>query len=144
MSDFERGQTGSFEFQDEGAVLSPVETDLFLKRLNNELGMAQLRVRQARRKEIVAERAFMESRTPLLLDEDVPEVGRRAGQVTQKQQDAWFAARLPEEYWTLRSAQVERRNAVDYAIQVRDQMEIMRSLNKNASIHMETYRGGGR
>lgn len=141
MTVFERGQTGSFEFIDEGAVLTPVDTDLFLKRLNNELGMAQLRVRQARRKELVAERAFTEAKVPLMLDETYPEVGRRVGQATQKQQDEWLAARVPEAYWALRSAQVERRNAVDYANQVRDQMEIMRSLNKNANVMYDTHRG---
>ncbi|MEU8199543.1 hypothetical protein AB0C10_37740, partial [Microbispora amethystogenes] len=91
MSVFERGETGSFEFVDEGSVLTPVETEMFLKRLNNELGRAQLAVRKARRHELDCEQKYMTGRAPLLLHEDCPQVGRRAGEATQKQQDAWLA-----------------------------------------------------
>lgn len=142
MSVFERGETGSFEFVDEGAILTPVETDRFLRRLNNELGMAQLAVRRARSRELDCVRKFMTARAPLLLDPDCPKVGRRAGETTQRQQDEWLAERIPAEYWAWKQAEVERRNAVDYADQVKNQVEIMRSLNVNAKAIYDTYRGG--
>ena len=141
---FARGETGSFEFLDEGAVLTPVETDRFLRRLNNELAYAQLAVRRARKHEIACLQRYLEARAPWLLDPDCPKVGRRAGETTQRQQDEWLAERIPNEYWAWKTAEVERRNAVDYADQVRNQMEIMRSLNRNAHALYDSYRGGAR
>ena len=110
---FQRAESGSFEFLSEDVVLTPVDTDVFLRRLNNELGRSQLAVKRAREAELQAEYAYMTARAPLLLDEDCPEVGKRAGQVSQKVQDQWFADRIPNQYWALRAAKVERQNAVD-------------------------------
>lgn len=143
MSGFEKGEAG-FQFKDVNEVLTPVETERYLKLLNNELGFAQLAVRRAREAELTAEHAYMEARTPLLLDEDCPQSDRNTGRVTQKTVDAWFAARIPSPYWALRGATVDRQNAVSYARQVQDQMEIARSLNSNAKTFYATYQGGGR
>lgn len=141
---FGRGPSGGFEFLDEGAVLSPVETDRFLRKLNNELAWAHLRVRQARAAELQREEQFARARVPLLLDDDVPKVGTRAGEVTKATQDQWFADRLPDPYWALRSARAARQNAIDYARVVADQVEIMRSLNSNAKTIYDTSTGVGR
>lgn len=143
MSVFARSEeTGSFEFLSADVVLTPVDTDVFLKLLNNELGRSQLAVKRARIAELDAERAYLEARTELLVDEEPPEVGRRAGQVSQKEQDAWFAERIPAPYWALREARITRANAVDYAWQVKAQVELMRSLNVNAKAMYDSYRGG--
>lgn len=145
MSVFARNEeTDSFEFLSADVVLTPADTDVFLKLLNNELGRSQLKVKRAREAELDAERAYLEARSGLLLDEEAPEVGRRAGQVSQKEQEAWFAQRIPEPYWTLREARIARQNAVDYAWQVKAQVELMRSLNVNAKAMYDSYRGGGR
>ncbi|WP_214103171.1 hypothetical protein [Acrocarpospora catenulata] len=145
MSDvFARGRSGSFEFIDADAVLTPVETDAFLRRLNNELAWAHLAVRTARAREVECEKAFMVAKAPVLLEEEVPKVGNRAGEMNKTAADAWWAERLPEPYWALRSSQLERRNAQDYATLVQNQVEIMRSLNVNAKAIYESYRGGGR
>ncbi|MER6575767.1 hypothetical protein [Nonomuraea sp. NPDC001023] len=141
---FQKTEGGSFEFLSEDAVLTPADTDVFLRRLNNELGRSQLAVKRAREAELHAEYEYMTARAPLLLDPDCPEVGKRAGQVSQKTQDQWFAVRVPDEYWALRAATVERQNATDYAWQVKAQVELMRSLNVNAKAMYDTYRGGGR
>jgi hypothetical protein len=141
---FQKTESGSFEFLSEDVVLTPADTDVFLKRLNNELGRSQLAVKRAREAELQAEYAYMTARAPLLLDPDCPEVGKRAGQVSQKAQEQWFADRIPDEYWTLRAARVERQNATDYAWQVKAQVELMRSLNVNAKAMYDNYRGGGR
>ena len=138
---FDRGPSGALEFINEDTVLTPEETERYLKRLNNELVLAQLAVRKARERELKAYRAFLEARAPYLLDEECPKVGRRAGEVTQRQQDEWLAQRIPNEYWGWKTAELERRNAVDYAEQVRRQVEIMRSLNANAKAIYESYRG---
>jgi hypothetical protein len=135
-------ETGSFEFLSADVVLTPADTDVFLKLLNNELGRAQLKVKRAREAELAAERAYLEARTVLLVDEEAPEVGRRAGQVSQQEQDAWFAERIPDPYWALREARIVRANAVDYAWQVKAQVELMRSLNVNAKAMYDSYRGG--
>ncbi|SEN88679.1 hypothetical protein [Nonomuraea pusilla] len=146
MTDVFQRREGGFEFISEDAVLTPADTDVFLKRLNNELARAQLNVMRARDAEVQAEKAYMEARTKYLFDsgEEPPEVGRRAGQVSQKQADEWFAVRISAEYWALREARVVRTNAVDYAWQVKTQVELMRSLNVNAKALYDTPSGGGR
>lgn len=135
---FQKTESGSFEFISEDAILTPADTDVYLKRLNNELGRSQLAVKRARHDELNAERAYMQARAALMMREQAPEVGRRAGQVSQKQQDEWFAVRINQEYWTLREARVVRQNAVDYAWQVKAQVELMRSLNVNAKAMYDT------
>ena len=133
---------GGFEFIDEDAILTPVQTDRYLKQLHNELGRAQLEVKKARRRELDRTKAYLEARAPLLLDEDCPEVGRGAGQVSAKERDAWFSLRIPEEFWDLKEAALDRANAVDYLWQVKDQVRVMQSLNKNAKAMYDTERGG--
>ena len=135
---FQKTESGSFEFISEDAILTPADTDVFLKRLNNELGRSQLALKRAREAELQAEYAYMTARAPLLLAEDCPEVGKRAGQVSQKAQEQWFADRVPDEYWTLRAARVERQNAHDYVWQVKAQVELMRSINVNAKAMYDT------
>lgn len=137
---FQRGESGAFEFISEDAVLTPADTDVYLKRLNNELARAQLNLMRARDAEIQAEKSYLEARAVYLLnsDEEPPEVGRRAGQVSQKQQDEWYAVRISKEYWALREAKVVRANATDYVWQVKAQVELMRSLNVNAKALYDT------
>lgn len=129
---FQKTAEGSFEFVSEDAILTPADTDVFLKRLNNELGRSQLALKRAREAELHAEFEYMTARAPLLLDPDCPEVGKRAGQVSQKTQEQWFAVRIADEYWAYRTATVERQNASDYVWQVKTQVELMRSINVNA------------
>jgi hypothetical protein len=137
---FQRAESGSFEFLSEDVVLTPADTDVFLKRLNNELARAQLRLMRARDAEVAAEKAYLTARTVYLMEsgEEMPEVGRRAGQVSQKQQDEWCAVRISAEYWALREARVVRQNASDYVWQVKTQVEVMRSLNVNAKALYDT------
>lgn len=143
MDVFQSSESG-FQFISEDTILTPVDTDVYLRRLNNELGLSQLAVMKAREAELAAERAYLEARSQLILDEDPPEVGRRAGQVSQKTQDEWFAARISDEYWAMREAKVVRANAVDYAWQVKAQIDLMRSLNVNSRAIYDSYSGGGR
>lgn len=137
---FQRGESGAFEFISEDTVLTPADTDVYLKRLNNELARAQLNLMRARSAEIQAEKTYLEVRSVFLLEssEEPPEVGRRAGQVSQKQFDEWFAVRISKEYWALREAKVVRQNAFDYALQVKAQVDLMRSLNVNAKALYDT------
>lgn len=135
---------GGYTFIDTATVLTPTETELFLKLLHNELGKAQLAVKKARDEEVNAEEAYARARLPLLADEDCPDRERRNGRVTQKQVDAWFADRIPDEHKALRRAQVVRRNAVGYASVVKDQVQVMRSLNSLAKVFYEEHRGGPR
>ncbi|TYB69654.1 hypothetical protein FXF51_05700 [Nonomuraea sp. PA05] len=136
---FQRSEAG-FQFISEDAVLTPADTDVYLKRLNNELARAQLNLMRARDAEVTAERAFLEARTAYLFatSEEPPEVGRKAGQVTQKQADEWYAVRISKEYWAFREAKVIRQNASDYVWQVKTQVEVMRSLNVNAKALYDT------
>ncbi|MFD9950848.1 hypothetical protein ACFWYW_19700, partial [Nonomuraea sp. NPDC059023] len=61
---FQKGASGSFEFLSEDAVLTPAATDMFLRRLNNELGLSQLAVKRAREAELQAEYNYMTARAP--------------------------------------------------------------------------------
>jgi hypothetical protein len=135
---FEKTESG-FQFRSADEVLSPPETDVFLKQLHNELGLAQLAVRKARRAELDAYQAYLTARKPLELEIDWP--GERA---TEKVREAWVAGRIPEVFWAYKDAALARQNAVDYAWQVKAQAKLMQSINNNAKAGFETYRGGGR
>lgn len=143
MTVFERRE-GGFQFVEEGEVLTPPETDRFLRLLNNELVTAGLAVRKARRVELDRFQEYSAARKSHELDPDCPEVGSGAGKVTAKAEEAWFERRIPDPYWAWKNAVLERQNAAAYMSQVSKQVEIMRSLNKNATDHFSTYRGGGR
>lgn len=143
MSNFEKAESG-FVFHEPGEVLTPAETDRFLQMLSNELGFAGLAVRKARRIELDRFKDYSDARKEHELDPECPEVGRGVGQVTQKAEEAWFERRIPVPYWAWKNAVLERQSAAGYADQVSKQVEIMRSLNKNATEHFATYRGGGR
>ncbi|MFD1546921.1 hypothetical protein [Nonomuraea guangzhouensis] len=143
MTTFEK-RDGGFQFLEEGDVLTPPETDRFLRLLNNELATAGLAYREARRVELDRFKDYSDARKPHELHPDCPEVGRGAGQVTAKAEEAWFERRIPDPYWAWKNAVLERQNAGAYMSQVGKQVEIMRSLNKNATDHFGTYRGGGR
>lgn len=143
MTGFEK-RDGGFQFLEEGESLTPPETERFLRLLNNELVVAGRAVREARRVELDRFKEYSDARKPHELDPDCPEVGRGAGQVTAKAEEAWFERRIPEPYWAWKNAVLARQNAGAYMSQVSKQVEIMRSLNKNANDHFGTYRGGGR
>lgn len=137
MSNFEKTESG-FQFKSADEILSPVETDRYLKLLNNELGIAQLGVKKARQAELNAYQAYLMARKPLELDDDYPE-GER---VTEKVREQWVAARIPGPFWEWKQAVLDRQNAVDYAWQVKTQSKLMQSINNNAKAAYESYRGG--
>ncbi|MEU8151700.1 hypothetical protein [Nonomuraea sp. NPDC048901] len=144
MSEVFQYTESGYTFIDTATVLTPDQTELFLKLLHNELGKAQLAVKKTRDAELDAEEAYLKARLPLLAEEDCPDRERRSGRVTQKQVDAWFADRITAEHQALRRAQVDRRNAVSYAGVVKDQVQVMRSLNSLAKVFYEEHRGGPR
>lgn len=145
MSEIFDRKDGGFVFIDEGAVLSPVQTDRFLKLLNNELNFAHRDVRNAREEELRCFQEYLTARKPHEVDPDCPEVGTGVGKVTEKARELWFEARIPKPYWAWKQAVLARQNAQDYARQVDKQVRIMQSLNNNAKLGYETYpRGGGR
>lgn len=141
MSGFEKDEAG-FQFVDAGAVLTPVETDRFLKLLNNELGLAQLAVRRSRHTELDCFKAYLIARKPHESDPDCPDAGRGAGQVAERVRELWFEARIPTEYWAWKDAVLARQDAVEYAWQVKTQVKLMQSINNNAKVGYESYRGG--
>lgn len=143
MTSFEKTEDG-FQFIEEGDVLTPPETDRFLRLLNNELAVAGRACRDARNVELARFREYSQARKQHELDPDCPDVGRGGGQVTAKAEEAWFERRIPEPYWAWKEAVLSRQNAAAYMSQVSKQVEIMRSLNKNATEHFATYRGGPR
>ena len=140
---FEKGESG-FEFVDEDTILTPVQTERFLKQLHNEIGRAQLELRKARREEAEKFRLYLTARKPFEVEPDCPEVGRGVGQVTEKARELWFEARIPKQYWAWKEAVLIRQNAADYVWQVKKQTEIMQSINANNRLMYTTFPGGGR
>ncbi|ETK36175.1 hypothetical protein [Microbispora sp. ATCC PTA-5024] len=134
---FDRGETGGLEFIQEGEALTTVETEAFLKRLNNELVLSQLAIRRARTHAANCKKAYEMRRIPLLLSAECPPVGRGVGEVTVAERDAWINNRIMAEYQALNDAKIALENAIDYGWQVKDQVRIMQSLNNNAK---EIYR----
>ncbi|GIH26006.1 hypothetical protein Aph01nite_43160 [Acrocarpospora phusangensis] len=131
-----------FQFRNPGEVLSPFETNAYLQLLTNAIGRAQLELRRARRGEADAEEKYHRAKAPY--NDNAPEVGTRAGQVSQKARDAWFADRLPDEFLALRRATAARQAAWDFVDALKVQSMLMGGLNKTALvIETITTRGGG-
>lgn len=142
IATFDRGEDGAFVFASEDEVLTPADTDTFLKRLNNELVRAQREVRLARRASADATKAYKKLRAPLLLSQDCPEVGRGAGLVTVEYRDAWINKQISDAYWAHRDALTALEEADGYMWLVKDQVRVMQSLNNNAKAIYTTDRGG--
>ncbi|WP_030506414.1 hypothetical protein [Microbispora rosea] len=144
MSAFERGESGSYEFVDPDAVLTPVEAERFLKLLHNAVSFATRDLRNARNEELQCFKAYLTARKPHELDPDCPEVGTGVGKVSAKVQELWFERRVPEEYWAWKSAVIVRQDAAEYARQLDKQVRILQSLSSLAKLGYETYPRGGR
>lgn len=137
MTAFEKTESG-FQFTSADEVLSPAATDVFLKQLSNELGLAQLAVHRAREAELAAYQAYLTARKPLELEDDWP--GEKS---TERSREVWAAGRIPDVFWAYKHAALARQNAVDYAWQVKAQAKLMQSINNNAKAGFESFRGGG-
>lgn len=144
MSEFARGESGSYEFVDPDAVLTPVEAERFLKLLHNAISFATRDLRNARDAELEAFKNYLQARKPYELQEDCPEVGRGVGQVTEKTRELWFERRVPDQFWAYKDAVTARQNASEYARQLDKQVRIMQSLSSLAKLGYETYPRGGR
>lgn len=109
------------------ATLTPADVDRYLRRLSNALAFAERDLRQARRREVDAEQRYAEAKQPLLLDPDCPDPTRSG--VSQKTQEEWLGARVPDEYWAFRRAKVVRQNAEDHGRRLDGQIRCIQSIN---------------
>lgn len=116
--------------------LSPAQTDRLLKEILNELGRARLALRDARRKEAVAEKAWQDKRIPLVMGEACPKPSRSTG-VTKEDRETWLIHNATKEYWDFRGAKVVRECAEDYMRMLREQVSVLQSLNANARTSYE-------
>lgn len=144
MSEFERGESGSYEFVDPDALLTPIQAERYLKLLHNAISFAVRDLRNARNAELEAFEAYLKARKPYEFEPDCPEVGRGVGQVTEKTRELWFEKRVPEKYWAYRRSVTDRQNASEYARQLDKQVRILQSLSSLAKIGYETYPRNGR
>ncbi len=126
----------AFEPIDPDIELSPIETDRLLRQILNELGLARLALRDARRKEAVADKAWQEKRIPLQLSTDCPQPSRGSG-ITAADRETWLINEASEAYWAYRGAEVVRKCAEDYLRTLREQVSVLQSLNANARTSYE-------
>lgn len=116
-----------FEPIDLDAALTPHDVDRYLRRLHNELYIAERALRESRYKEVQALKAYSEAKQPYLLDPECPDTSRSG--VTKTAQEEWISARVPEEYWTYQGAKVVRMNAQSYARRLDSQVKCLQSIN---------------
>lgn len=109
------------------ATLTPVDVDRYLRRLSNALAYSERELRLARAAEVDAEQEYAEAKQPYLLDPECPDPTRSG--VSQKTQEAWLGARVPEQYWAYRRAKVVRMNAQDHAKRLDGQVRCIQSIN---------------
>ncbi len=141
---FQKGESGSFEFVDADAVLTPVQTERLLKLLYNEVSFASRDLRKVRDDELARLQEYLAARKPFERDPDCPEVGRGVGQVTAKAQELWFERRVPGPFWAWKKAVLARRNVQEYGWQLDKQVRILQSLSSLAKLGYAAYPGGGR
>lgn len=116
-----------FEPIDLDAALTPHDVDRYLRRLNNEVYIAERALRESRIKEIQALKRYSEAKQPFLLDPECPDTNRSG--VTKTAQEEWIGARVPEEYWAYQGAKVVRMNAQSYAKRLDSQIKCLQSIN---------------
>jgi hypothetical protein len=117
-----------FVFLQPGVHLTPAEVEEFLEKLNNEIANSQRALVSARNRELQAKEIYEKERDRLLLSDDCPHVGRRDGDVTVAERDAWINTRIPDELWMYRTVKREREDAESYVWAIKDQIEVLRSL----------------
>jgi hypothetical protein len=145
MSDtFTRAPRGGFVLTTPGMPLRPDQTDALLQNLNNELERTAGLVEQARTNLAAAQKAHKKAEARLLLSPNSPRVGRTAGAVTAAERDAWVFLETADLWDAVQDAEVLLAVATDNAWKVNHQVSVAQSLNKNATEHFATYRGGGR
>jgi hypothetical protein len=102
-----------------------------MKRLYNELAFARLALRESRRNEVKALKAYSEARNPLRFDPECPEPSRSTG-VTKADREEWINAKIADLYWAHQGAKVVRESAEDYSRQLREQVKCVQSIGANA------------
>ena len=128
-----------FEPIDLDAALTPHDVDRYLRKLHNELYVAERALRESRIKEIQALKAYSEEKQPLLLDPECPDTSRSG--VTLTAQEEWISGRIPDLYWAYKGAKVVRMNAQSYAKRLDSQIKCLQSIN---SIVKQMYDLAGR
>lgn len=116
-----------FEPIDLDAALTPHDVDRYLRRLHNELYIAERALRESRYKEIQALKAYSEAKQPWLLDPECPDTSRSG--VTKTAQEDWISGKIPDPYWTYQGAKVVRMNAQSYAKRLDGQIKCLQSIN---------------
>lgn len=116
-----------FEPIDLDAALTPHDVDRYLRRLHNELYIAERALRESRYLEVQALKAYSEAKQPFLLDPDCPDTSRSG--VTKTAQEEWISARIPDLYWAYQGAKVVRMNAQSYARRLDGQIKCLQSIN---------------
>lgn len=116
-----------FEPIDLDAALTPHDVDRYLRRLHNELYIAERALRESRYKEVQALKAYSEAKQPFLLDPGCPDTSRSG--VTKTAQEEWISAKIPDLYWTYQGAKVVRMNAQSYAKRLDSQIKCLQSIN---------------
>ncbi|BAL87358.1 hypothetical protein AMIS_21380 [Actinoplanes missouriensis 431] len=109
--------------------LTPAQIEAKLRRLVNDLTLAQSSLRAARDAEVDAKHAFESARRKALLSDDCPKVTR--GGYTTAERDAWVAEQAAVLERTFDLAEANRKAAEDYLRTLRDQSMIVMALGKS-------------
>jgi hypothetical protein len=109
--------------------LTPAQIEAKLRRLVNDLALAQSALREARDAEVDAKHAYEAKSRKALLSDECPKVTR--GGFTTAERDAWVSEQAAAEEKVYDLAEARRKAAEDYLRTLRDQSMIVMALGKS-------------
>lgn len=114
--------------------LTPAYVEARMRKLVNELALAQSTLAKARNAEVDAKHVFEAARRRAMLSDEAPKVSR--GGVTTAYRDAWVDAQCADEQRDFEIKQVIREAAQDHLRTLRDQAMLMMALSKSLTTSM--------
>lgn len=116
----------------EYAPLTPVDVERHLTRLREEMPKAVIKLREARRSEARAKRAYDDQRRRAILSPECPKPSRDGHTVAYR--DAWVEEQCAEIKWLYDVAKVSRETAEDHVRGLRDESTIVMVLGKSVNL----------
>jgi hypothetical protein len=123
-------------------ALTPVEIERFLHQLLNATASNQIMLMRLRTDELDAKIAYEKRHLVATSSEECPTVSRNGGTVAQR--DDWIRTQEFHEYTAYENAKKRTRNCREYLDSIGDQVSILQTLSKSATVayYASTGQGG--
>jgi predicted short-subunit dehydrogenase-like oxidoreductase (DUF2520 family) len=116
--------------------LTLVDIERHLRRLANDLGLAQKEVADCRNVEVYTKHEYEQKQRRLVLSPNAPQVGRGDGKVTAAEKEAWVDINCEEQQQAYDLATVRREAASEHLRTLRDQASIIQTLARAVQVSM--------